>query len=206
MKKQVLPAAVLLAGVLPLGLSGCNGNNGNDKAAAALPAAASADAPAGEAASLNIRYVDGDSISARYQGSIDLQAAHMRAMQRLDQAQQSKAAEIQRFAASIEQKGRNNGYLTQESYNADMAKLQKMQQDAESYLANLQRKTEIELAQQTTALNDSIDKIVKEFNKKYQFDAILFKNAGLYFNPALDITTEVVEALNASYKAPEEKK
>jgi len=201
MKKQVLPAAMLLAGILSLGLTACGGN---EKAATAAPAAS---AEAGNtAASLNIRYVDGDSISARYQGSIDLQAAHMRAMQRLDQAQQSKAVEIQRFAASIEQKGRSNGYLTQESYNADMAKLQKMQQDAESYLGNLQRKTEVELAQQTTALNDSIDKCVKEFNKKHGYDAILFKNAGIYFNPALDITAEVVEALNNNYKAPEEKK
>lgn len=31
------------------------------------------------------------------------------------------------------------------------------------------------------------------------YDAILFKAATLYINPALDITNEVVEGLNARY-------
>ena len=87
-----------------------------------------------------------------------------------------------------------------------MQKLQKMQQDAESYLANLGRKTEVELAQKQMALNDTIEKFIKNFNASRGYDAILFKNAGIYFNPALDITDEVVEGLNASYTKPGESK
>ncbi len=198
MKNKALSASALLAGVLTLGLVSCD--NGNKSAAnnPAPQAAASGDTNA-TAPSLNIRYIDGDSIARRYQGSLDFEAEHMKTMQRLDNAQQAKAKEIQNFAASIEQKGRNNGYLTQESYNADMQKLQKMQQDAESYLANLGRKAEVELAQKQMALNDTIENFIKNFNASRGYDAILFKNAGIYFNPALDITDEVVEGLNAAY-------
>ncbi len=198
MKNKALSASALLAGVLTLGLVSCD--NGNKSAAnnPAPQAAASGDTNA-TAPSLNIRYIDGDSIARRYQGSLDFEAEHMKTMQRLDNAQQAKAKEIQNFAASIEQKGRNNGYLTQESYNADMQKIQKMQQDAESYLANLGRKAEVELAQKQMALNDTIENFIKNFNASRGYDAILFKNAGIYFNPALDITDEVVEGLNAAY-------
>ncbi|MCM1162748.1 MAG: OmpH family outer membrane protein [Muribaculaceae bacterium] len=202
MKIKALSVSVLLtACALGLCLSACS----NDTKPAATPVAATSGDTA-TATTLNIRYIDGDSISARYQGSIDYASEHMKAMQRLDNAQQAKAAEIQRFAASIEQKGRNNGYLTQESYAADMQKLQKMQQDAESYLANLSRKAEVELAQRQTALNDTIEKFIKEFNASRGYDAILFKNAGIYFNPALDITNEVIEGLNAGYKKADESK
>ncbi|MCM1522632.1 MAG: OmpH family outer membrane protein [Muribaculaceae bacterium] len=201
MKIKALSVSAVLVCALCAGLTGCN----NDNKQAAAPAAASADSAA-TSTSLNIRYIDGDSISAHYQGSIDYASEHMKAMQMLDNAQQAKAAEIQRFAAQIEQKGRNNGYLTEESYNADMQKLQKMQQDAQNYLANLSRKTEVELAQRQTALNDTIEKFIKEYNSTRGYDAILFKNAGIYFNPALDITKEVTEGLNAAYKKSDESK
>ena len=57
----------------------------------------------------------------------------------IESARKSKAAEIQNFAAVIEQKVSSNGYISEESYNADMQKLHKMQQDAEAYLASLSK-------------------------------------------------------------------
>lgn len=196
MKRKALSVAALVAAMLTIGLTGCDSNKTNTVAPAQQAAAAESGSTA---TSLNIRYIDGDTIAHRYQGSIDFDSERMKAMQRLDNAQQAKAAEIQKFAASIEQKGRNNGYLTQESYNADMQKLQKMQQDAENYLANLSRKTEVELGQRQMALSDTIESFIKRYNSTRGYDAILFKNAGIYFNPALDITAEVVEGLNAAY-------
>ena len=124
----------------------------------------------------------------------------------MESAQQSRGAEIQRFGAQIEEKMRSNGYLSEASYNADVAKFQKMQQDAQNYLANLQRNTEQELAQQQAQLQDSLTSFIKEYNAKKGYDAILFKAAGVYFNPALDITNEVIEGLNARYNKVSESK
>ena len=53
--------------------------------------------------------------------------------------------------------------------------------------------------------SESINNFIAEYVKTHSYDAILYHAAGVYFNPALDITDEVVEGLNARYKAPETK-
>lgn len=148
---------------------------------------------------LNIRYVDMDTISVRYNLAKDISESMLRSESKLQSAYASKKAEIERFASSIEQKARSNGYLTQESYNADMQKLSKMQSDAEAYMATLQRNATQEAAQQTAQLQDSVLNFINEYNKTHNYDAILYKAAGIYFNPSLDITNEIVEGLNARY-------
>ncbi|MDE6491419.1 MAG: OmpH family outer membrane protein [Muribaculaceae bacterium] len=149
--------------------------------------------------SLNIRYVDMDSIAANYNLSRDLQEAQLRAYSRLDAAQKQKAGEIQKVAGEIQQKINNNGYLSEVSYNSDMQRVNKMQQDAESYLNNLQRNQEQELAQLAMQLQDSINSFINDYNATHGYDAILIRSAGLYFNPSLDITKEVIDGLNARY-------
>ena len=132
--------------------------------------AAPAEAKAG--AQVNIRYIDEDSITANYNLAKDSQ---------------------------IEEKMRANGYLSEASYNADVAKLNKMQQDAQNALASMEQSTQQELARQQQQLNDSITSFINSYNKGKGYDAILFKSAGVYFNPTLDITAEVIEGLNARY-------
>ena len=46
---------------------------------------------------------------------------------------------------------------------------------------------------------------VTDYNKIKGYDAILFKSAGAYFNPALDITDEVVKGLNDRYNKVQKK-
>jgi outer membrane protein len=48
-------------------------------------------------------------------------------------------------------------------------------------------------------VNDSIQKFIEVYNAQHGYDAILLKAATLYIDPALDITDEVVEGLNARY-------
>ena len=201
-----MSASSLLLAIMGLSITSCGGNSAADKSTATPDATATSAEGATASASLNIRYIDGDSVLTHYQLAKDLQEATMRAVQRLDNARNSKGSEIQKFAASIEQKARSNGYLTEASYNADMQKLQKMQQDAENYLAGLSRTADNELAQQQIELNDSIEKFIEEYNASKKYDAILYKNAGVYFNPALDITNEIIEGLNARYSKPADKK
>jgi Skp family chaperone for outer membrane proteins len=46
---------------------------------------------------------------------------------------------------------------------------------------------------------------VEEYNKSYGYDAIMLREAGVYFNPALEITDEIVAGLNKRYKPAEKK-
>ena len=204
MNKLAISASTLLLSIFALSGPACGGATSCDSAAGAPAQAAVADGAT--TSSLNIRYIDSDSLMTHYNLAKDFQEASMRAVSKIESARQSKAAEIQKFAAAIEQKGRSNGYLTEASYNADMQKLQKMQQDAENYLAGLSRNTENELGQQQLQLNDSIENYIKIYNASKGYDAILFKAAGVYFNPALDITKEIIEGLNARYNKVESSK
>lgn len=205
MKKLAMSATSLLMASLALSLVSCGGGSGSQTTPGTTPVAA-VSADGATSSIINIRYIDGDSVLSRYLLAQDLQEATMRAVQRLDNARNAKAAEIQKFGASIEQKARSNGYLNQQSYEADMQKLQKMQQDAENYIASLSRNADNELGQQQQQLSDTIEKVIREFNESRGYDAILYKNAGVYFNPALDITNEVVDELNARYSKNNDKK
>lgn len=198
MKKLALSLAVLFG----LAAAACSSNSGSNGAAEQPRSAADS----ATTTSLNIRYIDEDSLTARYNLAIDIKEVSIRAYSKLENAQQSRAAEIQRFGAQIEEKMRSNGYLSEASYNADVAKFNKMQQDAQNYLANLQRTTEQDLLQQQMQLKDSIESFIKSYNATKGYDAILFKTAGVYFNPALDITEEVIQGLNARYNRVEESK
>ena len=110
-----MSASSLLLGIMALSMTSCGGDSATDKSSATqAPTATSADG-ATTTSSINIRYIDGDSVLAHYQLAKDLQEATMRAVQRIDNARNSKGTEIQKFAASIQQKAQSNGYLTEAS-------------------------------------------------------------------------------------------
>ncbi len=197
--KNLAIAAKSIIVAATVSLASCSGGN-NTATPQEQPADnASASSVQNASSGLNIRYVDGDSIAAHYNLAKDFKEMSIRTYSKLENAQRSRATEIQKFGSQIEEKMRSNGYLSEASYNADVEKLNKMQADAQSYLATLQRNAEQELMQQQIQLNDSIQAFIKDYNASRNYDAILLKSAGLLFNPALDITNEVIEGLNARY-------
>ena len=129
----------------------------------------------------------------------DLKEAAVRAYSKLESAGKSREAELQKLGTQIQTKMNNNSYRSEDEYMADMAAAQKKQADAQNYLANLQRTTEAEIAQQQVQLMDSIRNYVKIYNEDKHYDAILLKSAGLYFDESLDVTKEILEGLNARY-------
>lgn len=156
-------------------------------------------------AALNIRYIDLDSINANYNLVKDFNEINLRALNKLESAQRTKQQELQKRATEIENKARNNGYISQSTYEADLQRFQQQQRDAETYLGRLQEQAQQDAYDQSVALQDSLNNFIAEYIKTHPYDAILYKAAGAYFNPALDITKEVVEGLNARYKKVETK-
>lgn len=156
-------------------------------------------------AALNIRYIDLDSINANYDLVKDFNEINLRALNKLESAQRTKQQELQKRATEIENKARNNGYISQSTYEADLQRFQQQQRDAETYLGRLQEQAQQDAYDQSVALQDSLNNFIAEYIKTHPYDAILYKAAGAYFNPALDITKEVVEGLNARYKKVETK-
>ena len=148
---------------------------------------------------LKIRYIDEDSIMANYNLAKDINEAMLRRQNQYDAAQKQRSNEINKFGNAMQQKYHNNHYLPEEAFNADQAKLQKMQADAESYLAGLQQSIQNELNQSQIQLLDSIDNFMKDYAKKKGFDMVLRKSATLFIDEKYDVTKEVIEGLNKRY-------
>ncbi len=179
----------MLAAVLMMAATSCN-----DK-----PAEAPKASNAAAVENLKIRYIDEDSIMANYNLAKDINEAMLRRQNQFDAAQKQRGNEISKFGNAMQQKYQNNQYLTEEAFNADQAKLQKMQADAENYLASLQQSIQNELNQSQIQLLDSIDNFMKDYAKKKGFDMVLRKSATLFIDEKYDVTKEVIDGLNKRY-------
>lgn len=196
MKKIYRRAALLLiaGGLTMTGLVSCGESKTESKAPAAKSATAkkSGDLP-------NYRYVDLDTILAKYNLAKDYNEEMMRMQSSMESTMRKHESRLQNMATSMQNKMNNNGYLTRESYETDQRNLAGAQNEAQKQAATLQSNFEQQALQAQKTVNDSIHAFIEDYNKSRGYDAILFKGATLYINPDLDITSEVVEGLNARY-------
>lgn len=148
-----------------------------------------------------IRYIDSQRILTEYTLAHEVAKADSAAQVQLASYSNQLGAGLQRRQQQIQEKQQRNGYLSEASFNADVAALQKAQQDAEAKLAQRQRDYATDLAMKQAELTDSVANVVNFISQKYKLDAVLDRAAGMYFNPALDITDEVLFELNRRYSA-----
>lgn len=170
---------------------------GNNKPAEAEKAA---EVPAAKAETLpNYRYVDLDSVLSKYNLAKDYNEEMLRMQTNMESEMKRHQTSLQSFGTSIQNKLQNNGYLSEESFKADQQKYNNMEVTAQKAMNTLQGNLATAQYNAQKAVNDSIEAFINDYNANKGYDAILFKAATLYINPALDITAEVVEGLNARY-------
>ena len=174
-------------------LASCNDSKQDTKPAA------KADKVAAKDNLPNYRYVDLDTVLAKYALAKDYNEEMMRMQSSMESTMRTHEKRLQSQAAVMQNKMNNNGYLTRESYEQDQSSLNSMQAEAQKQAATLQSNFEQQALQAHKNVNDSINAFIEEYNKSRGYDAIFFKAATLYINPALDVTDEVVEGLNARY-------
>ena len=165
-----------------------------------------ASATGATAGSMKVAYIDGDSLMRGYNFAKDVNEAMLRGQNKMESAQRQKATEIQRFAGEMDRKYKSNGYLTEASFNADQQKLQKMQGDAQNYMASLERSIQNEMMMNTQQLNDSVDKFIAEYAKKKGYTIVLRKAATWYIGNVDDVTADVIKGLNERYNKIDKKK
>ena len=199
MKKLSITVKSLLVAAICAATASCSEKN----ASSTTVAPANADSTA--TVQCNIRYIDADSVMSAYTLARMIAEEGQRELLRLQQQQEQKQKELQTLGNSIQQKQQNNGYLSEASFNADVQNFQKKQAEAERYLGAQQQRVQSAMAAAQQRLNDSISNYVRDYNALHGYDAILLREAGVYFNPALDITSEIIEGLNARFQSEETK-
>ncbi len=194
MKKNLYTVLGLaLAIALGSGMASCGGSK--DEQAAPAKKTAVADS----VALPNYRYVDMDTLLTKYILAKDYNEEMIRMQENLESETKKHQTSLQSLAAQIQNKVQNNSYLSQESFDTDQQKLASMQSNAERSVGMMQQKYAEAAAKAQQAVADSVTAFVEAYNKKHGYDAIFNKAAALHFNPALDITDEIVEGLNARY-------
>lgn len=148
---------------------------------------------------INIRYVSMDSISKNYVLAQNIAAKAQTLVTELQTYQMQLQNQLQNQANQIQQKAQNNGYLSQASYEADMKELQKKNDQYQRLYAQREQTAAVTMDNLQKELRDSIENYLNVYNKEKKYDAILYKDAGIYFNPALDITDEIIAGLNARF-------
>ncbi len=196
MKRNLLRvSALFFAFSLCLGLPSCGSDAGKE---AKTPAPATPVAEK-EIVLPNYRYVDLDTVLSKYNLAKDYNEEMLRMQTNMESEVKRHENSLQSLGTSIQNKMQNNAYLSEESYRADQEKFNNMQANAQRSIANLNTNFQNAAMAAQKTVNDSIEAFIKDYNVKRGYDAIFFKAATLLINPALDITDEVVEGLNARY-------
>lgn len=147
----------------------------------------------------NYRFVDIDTVFFYYNLAKDYNEEMLRLRANYENEAKRHQNSLQSFATNIENKRQNNGYLSEASLNADIQQLNNMQDNAQRALGSLQNNLIAAEQQGSQTVTDSILSYIQEYNMSKGYDAIFLKGATLYYNPALDITPQIIEGLNARY-------
>lgn len=193
MKKNLL-AILSLAFIIALGA--CSDDAKDKKEPAKKPTATSLSS---KRELPNYRYVDIDTVLSKYKLAVEYSEAMLEMQNKLENEAKRHENSIKAFANQMQNKYQNNQYTSEQQVNADQTKLQQMQNSASASMEKMQRSNLEAAAAADKTVQDSIHSFIDRYNAKHHYDAIFMKAATLYIDPALDITEEVVEGLNAGY-------
>lgn len=151
-----------------------------------------------------IVYVNSDVLNEKYDFVRDLTAAAQTKQQRLENAYQTKAQKFQKDYTDLQQKAsqgllsENQGIAAQEDLKKRKDELDKMELQLQSLVEEIQKSNE--------EVRKTVVDYVKEYNKTANYNFILTHTDGpggvlILANDSLDITDEILEGLNAEYKA-----
>jgi len=151
-----------------------------------------------------IVFVNSDILNQKYEFVKDLTAAAQAKQQKLESAYQIKAQKFQKDYTDLQQKAskgllsENQGIAAQEDLKKRKEELDKMEAQLQSMVDEIQKSNE--------EVRKTVVDYVKEYNKKAHYNFILTHTDGpggvlIYANDSLDITPEILEGLNAQYRA-----
>lgn len=156
-----------------------------------------------------IVYINSDVLNKQYDFVKDLTAAAQSKQQKLEGAYQSKAKKFQEDYAAFQQKA-SQGLLSENQAATGQADLIKRKDEIDQMEQQLQAMVE-EIQKSNEEVRRRVLDYVTEYNKKGQYNFVLTYTNGpggalILANDSLDITSEIVDGLNAQYKEKKGKK
>ena len=156
---------------------------------------------------LQVAYVNLDSLLTNYQYSKDLQDEVMRKAESKQATinQQGKALEAD--MAEFQRKLENNAFFDQDRARREQERILKRQQDFQTLAQKLSAEMQEEQLKMNQALSDTIRSLIKVYNETEGHYKMIFSNTMgdnlLYAEEVYDITKAVTDFLNSRYKKTE---
>lgn len=152
-------------------------------------------------------YINSDVLNEKYDFVKDLTSAAQAKQQRLQNAYESKAQKFQQDYAELQEKA-SQGLLSENQANTAQADLIKRKEELDKMEMQLQGMME-EIQKSNEEVRKTVVDYIREYNKTGQYHFVLTytDNPGGFLilaNDSLDITNEIVDGLNAQYKAKKE--
>lgn len=200
MKKTKYILNGFLALAMALIFAQCAENKGTASTASS-PAAVSS-------GSLKIAYVEIDSLLTKYRYWNDLNELMIQKEENIRTTLNEKAKELEKEMREFQRKLENNGFASRERAEQENLRLAQKQRDLQQLQEKLANDLQTENQKNSLQLRDSINSFLKIYNKDKGYSLII-SNTGfdnlLYADQAFNITSEIVDGLNARYN-PQTKK
>lgn len=174
----------------------CTDKKTNDSEGA-TPAAAT-----GALTGIKIAYVETDSLLTKYRFWNDLNEMMIQKEENIRTTLNEKAKELDSEMREFQRKLENNGFASRERAEQENLRISQKQRDLQQLQEKLMNELQTENQKNNLQLQDSIKSFLKIYNKTKGYSLII-SNTNLdnllYADPALNITNEIVEGLNARY-------
>lgn len=157
----------------------------------------------GVVARLPIAYVNVDSLLLHYNYSIDLNEILLRKRENAQATLNQKMRQLETDMAEFQRKHENNAFLSEQSFKSQQQGLIKKQQDLQKLEESLAQELMQEQQSMNNLLRDSIYRFLETYNQKKNYHLILSNTLNdnvLLAHPMYDITSDIIELLNAQYK------
>lgn len=155
-------------------------------------------------ATLPIAYVNVDTILSNYNFAKEANENLMRKLESSNATMNEKQKKFQGDYSEFQRKVQQNAFLSEERAQQEYARLQNMDKELKATASRLDDEFRREQQKLNNQLADSVRLVIKEYNKKANYQMVL-SNSGmdnvLYAKDKYDITSEILDMLNKRYKS-----
>ena len=162
-------------------------------------------APVNPESTANFRFIDSESLK-EYNLAKDYEEQMIKLNSNLEEEEKKERNSLQQRANALQTKMNNvQSQAEADKLKGEYESIQKQQAQAEQKLAQMAADMEKTVQENAKTLQDSVKSFLKDYAIQKGYDAIIVSDAAPYYNPALDVTEEVIEGLNARYNKVKKK-
>lgn len=163
----------------------------------------------GTADATKIVYINTDTLLNNYQLAVELNEVFLKKQEDRRTELNIKAKAIDQEGAEFQRKLQNNGFISEARAMEARDQLLVKQENFRRLQQEMMDKASREQSELNKQLFDEITDFLKEYNKEKGFNIVLSTQLGgnvFYAEDGFDITKEIVDRLNASYKKSDSQK